>query len=88
MALQEVEDALADVEQQGKSFSALNRSIKTLSQLRYEKGIANRLDLIRTEMAEIDAQRALSNTLEQRYQSTIQLIKALGGGWDPLRPNL
>ncbi len=90
LALQEVEDALADVEQQGKSFSALNRSLKTaqdikaISQLRYEKGIANRLDLIRTEMAEIDAQRALSNTLGQRYQSTIQLIKALGGGWESI----
>ncbi len=92
LAFQEVEDALTDIEQQEKSYRSLDASaasasaIRALTQSRYEQGISNRLDLIQSEIEEINAQRIRLNVLGQRYQSSVQLIKALGGGWDLLPP--
>jgi multidrug efflux system outer membrane protein len=87
-AFQEVEDALINVEQQHKQFDALNSSykdaqeIRSLSLLRYEKGIDNYLDTLDAERSALDAERSWMNLLGQRYQSSIQLVKALGGGWE------
>jgi multidrug efflux system outer membrane protein len=87
-AFQEVEDALNNIEQQSRQYDALEFSYQAaaetfgLSELRYAKGVTNYLDTIDAERAEIDAKRTLMNVLGQRYQSAIQLIKALGGGWE------
>lgn len=86
-SFQEVEDALNNVEQQKKQFEALHRSYAAayetavLSRSRYEKGIVNFLDTLVSEEVALEAQRAYQNVLGLRYQSTIQLIKALGGSW-------
>ncbi len=89
-AFQEVEDALTNVGQQNKQFDSLEESWKAaeknnwLSQKRYGKGIVSLLDTLDAEEKEIDAKRSYLNVLGNRYQSTVQLIKALGGGWGDL----
>ncbi|MBS0624571.1 MAG: efflux transporter outer membrane subunit [Verrucomicrobia bacterium] len=87
-AFQEVEDALTNIEQQGKQYDSLKVSYSaasetyTLTDLRYTKGVSNYLDTIDAKRAELDTKRTFMNVLGQRYQSSLQLIKALGGGWE------
>ena len=87
-AFGEVEDALSCVDLQKKQALDLKRSFmaaketNTLMRLRYKKGIVNYLQTISAEEAQVQAKRLWMNTVGQNYQSTIQLIKALGGGWE------
>lgn len=87
-AFQEVEDALTNVKQYHSQWSSLQNAYQCsfdfskLSATRYEKGIVNYLQALDAERAEIDAKRQSMNALGQRYQASIQLIKALGGGWE------
>ncbi|MBI3901112.1 MAG: TolC family protein, partial [Chlamydiia bacterium] len=91
MAFSEVEDALNDIEQQRKESEAYHqalisaRQVQTLSSLRYEKGITNLYDVIDAEKTALDAERQWMNVVGQRYQSAVQLIKAIGGEWEPSR---
>ena len=84
-AFQEVEDALNNLDHQAKESTQLYHAfqaateISLLSYQRYKTGIVNRLDAIRSENDRIDAKRNWINVMGNRYQSTIQLIKALGG---------
>lgn len=86
-AFQEVEDALTNIEFQEKQMASLGRSVqaanltRTLSTNRYKSGLVNYLDVITSDQNELVARRNYQNILGQRYQSTIQLIKALGGSW-------
>jgi multidrug efflux system outer membrane protein len=89
-AFQEVEDALNNIEYQGKQYASLDIAWQeaskrvTLSQTRFEKGLINILDVLNNQEAALSAQINVSNALGARYLSTIQLIKALGGQWQPL----
>jgi efflux transporter, outer membrane factor (OMF) lipoprotein, NodT family len=91
-AFQEVEDALNNVEQYSLQTIALQNAFRSsqdffsLSQLRYTKGIVNHLDTLSAERAALDAKRTWMNALGQRYQASVQLIKALGGGWESCSP--
>lgn len=88
IAFNEVEDALSDVEQQQKESEAYFQAWKSakqalhLSTLRYEKGVSNFLEVIDAERSALDAERKWINTIGQKYQADIQLIKAIGGKWD------
>ncbi len=90
-AFQEVEDALSNVKQYHGQWSCLQNAYQSsfdfskLSSLRYEKGVVGYLQALQAEKAEIDAKRQWMNALGQRYQASIQLIKALGGGWESRR---
>lgn len=87
-AFQEVEDALSNVKQYHAEWQFLESSYTSafdffkLSQMRYDKGIVNYLQTLEAKRAEIDAKRQWMNILGQRYQAAVQLIKALGGGWE------
>lgn len=89
IAFQEVEDALNNIEQQTKQATALQRSVaaasqtNTLSLNRYKKGLVSYFDVVNSEKSELDAKRNLTSVLGVQYVSTIQLIKALGGSWNP-----
>ena len=89
IAFQEVEDALNNTDSQMKQIASLKRAFMAakeayaLSNLRFQKGVANVLETLVREEAKIQAKRLWMGTLGQQYQSTIQLIKALGGGWQP-----
>jgi multidrug efflux system outer membrane protein len=48
---------------------------------RYHFGLTYYIDVANSEMTLLDYQIAVNTYLGLRYVSTIQLIKALGGGW-------
>jgi len=86
-AFQEVEDALSSIERREKQAQDLNHSAQFSTQTthlttrRYTSGLVNYLDVVDSERSELDAKRNLAILLGQRYISTIDLIKALGGSW-------
>lgn len=87
VAFQEVEDSLSNIEWQAKQYENLQKSVESaklttkLSSERYFRGLVNYLDVVDSERAELEVEITAINLLGQRYLSTIQLIKAIGGGW-------
>lgn len=87
IAFREVEDALNNISFQQKQYDNLKQSVNSshqrriLSTNRYLNGLTNYLDVLDSERTELNAQLNLTTSLQQRYISTIQLIKALGGSW-------
>jgi outer membrane protein, multidrug efflux system len=53
-----------------------------LSRERYDSGYTNYLELLENERTELDAQLLAAQALQYQLQSTVQLYKALGGGWE------
>lgn len=86
-AFKEVEDALTDVESQSREYEHYAASFgfaekrMQLTMKRYVGGLSNYLDVLDSERTRIQTETNLVNVLGQRYLSTIQLIKALGGSW-------
>lgn len=87
VAFQEVEDSLSNIEWQAKQYDHLQKSVESaklttkLSSERYFRGLVNYLDVVDSERAELEVEITAINLLGQRYLSTIQLIKAIGGLW-------
>jgi multidrug efflux system outer membrane protein len=52
-----------------------------LAASRYKSGLSNYLELIDSQRTKIQTDTNRINVLGQRYLSTVQLIKALGGSW-------
>lgn len=86
-AFQEVEDALSNIEQQGKQSKylkiAVDSSTKSteISTNRYYHGLDTYLQVVDNEKTQLQSELSLASLLGLRYTSTIQLIKALGGSW-------
>jgi outer membrane protein, multidrug efflux system len=87
-ALQEVEDALANVDKRKEEGDNLYGSYVTssksrsIAQLQFDKGLTNRLAYIDMALESLSAEMKWTEILAKRYQSLIQLIKAIGGKWD------
>jgi multidrug efflux system outer membrane protein len=88
-AFREVEDALVAVrttrvqgEAQQQQVAALQSALK-LAELRYKGGLANYLDVLVARRNLFEAELALTSTRRLLLASTVQLYKALGGGWSP-----
>lgn len=88
IAFQEIEDALANLESYAKQFDlavARAQSAQTTHQLysdRYQLGVIYYIDVSNTERDQLNYQIDVSSLRGYLYVSTIQFIKALGGGWD------
>ena len=86
-AVQQVDDSLVAIRrlnQESKTqAAATNAAIRALEQanLRYRGGIATYLDVVITENQALQAKLALINIHTRRQLASVQLIKALGGGW-------
>lgn len=86
-AFREVEDALVSLETQRREAedraeaSGEAQKLLKLASQRHQKGLASSLEVVSREQAALDAKRTEAALLGQRYLSTVQLIKALGGGW-------
>jgi multidrug efflux system outer membrane protein len=86
-AFQEVEDGLSSLrvlEQQSAAYAQAVRSAQEtvdISTSRYREGLANYLEVITAEVDLLTNQRIADQVLEQRLLTTVQLIQALGGGW-------
>ena len=88
MAFQEVEDALKNISQYAKEY---DNSVTTVEWARktyqiytdrYTHGLINYIDVVNTERDLLNFQITTNALQAYRYLATIQLIKALGGGWD------
>ena len=86
-AFQEVEDALTNIDSYEKQYDDATATIqwaKKAYQLyldRYDLGVTYYIDVVNTERDLLNYQITLNVLRGYRYVSTIQLIKALGGGW-------
>lgn len=86
-AFREVEDALNNIEMLTKESASLEAAVRAATETRqlassqYKSGLVNYLNVIDSERQEVVAQQNAIQVLGQRYQSTVQLIKALGGSW-------
>ena len=90
-AFQEVEDGLSGLrvlEQQGIAYDKAVKSAQNtvdISTSRYREGLANYLEVITAETNLLSNQLVADQILEQRLLTTVQLIEALGGGWQDSR---
>ncbi|KTD33137.1 outer membrane efflux protein [Legionella nautarum] len=86
-AFQEVEDGLAAVrwldQEERSQIAAAAAASRSLTQAknRYVGGITNFLDVVVNENIALQAELALVNIRTRRQLASVQLIKALGGGW-------
>ena len=86
-SLQDVEDNLAtlrvlreEADIQARAVAAAERSL-TLANNRYRGGVATYLEVITAQNAALTNQRAAVSLQARRLAATVQLIKAIGGGW-------
>ena len=87
-AFQQVEDNLAAlrvlaqvIEQQDAAIESAMRSLEE-AEVRYRAGIDPYLNVIAAQTALLNDQQAAVNYRAQQMVAGVQLIKALGGGWD------
>ncbi len=87
-AFQQVEDSLASVrilsQQVLKQEQATNSSQEalTLEMARYQTGVDPYLDVVTAQTTLLNNQQTLANLHVQEMTASVQLIEALGGGWD------
>jgi len=85
---QQVEDGIASLRiletESNKQLEAvtLSRQAVTLTLNQYKAGIVPFLDVIPVETTALSNERAYVDLLSKRLVSSVQLIAALGGGWD------
>ena len=83
----EVEDGLAGLrvleDQEATQNRAVTAAQKTaeISTARYKQGLANYLEVIDAQRTVLDNEVLSAQLREYRLLTTVQLIKALGGGW-------
>jgi multidrug efflux system outer membrane protein len=83
----EVADALVNVQQTGESEMELKarldaaRNALELSTLRYQSGYSPYLEVLDAQRTANDAELAFVRNRQARLAFSVELIKALGGGW-------
>jgi NodT family efflux transporter outer membrane factor (OMF) lipoprotein len=87
-AFQNVEDNLAalrilsdEATQQAAAVAAAERSL-TLAQNRYNGGITSYLEVVTAETAALANERTAVDIASRRLVASVNLVKALGGGWN------
>lgn len=87
-ALREVEDYLVQLrvlgeEQvaQGRALAAARESLR-LTQNQYEAGLIDYLSVVQVETTALSTERATISLMADRLVASVQLIAALGGGWE------
>jgi NodT family efflux transporter outer membrane factor (OMF) lipoprotein len=87
-AFQEVEDDLAalrylaeEAQQQAQAVAAAEKSL-ALENDRYKAGTDSYLSVITTEAIALGDEQTAVTILQRRMTAAIDLVKALGGGWD------
>ncbi|HTV40617.1 MAG TPA: multidrug efflux RND transporter permease subunit [Candidatus Sulfotelmatobacter sp.] len=88
VAFGDVEDSLSDIQHLADQAAAQNRAVTSAQQSagfaaeRYSSGIVSYIEVVDANRDTLDAQRAATQLAGQRLIATVQLIKALGGGFD------
>lgn len=93
VAFREVEDALSalaslrgEAEARARAQRAAQRTLE-LATGRFEQGLVSQLEVVDAARAELDARRALVQLEGLRAETTVLLIRALGGGWTAPQPD-
>lgn len=87
-AFQEVEDNLAALrilnEEAVTQNAAVTASIRSLnlSTNRYKGGVTTYLEVLTAQTTQLTNQRTQADITTRQFAASVQLIKALGGGWD------
>jgi outer membrane protein TolC len=86
-AFQDVEDNLAaerllsqESEEQARAVAAAERAL-TLAQNRYQGGITSYLEVVTAQTTALANERTAVDLQTRRLTASLNLIKALGGGW-------
>ncbi len=87
-AFQQVEDNLAalrlleqELATQQVAVASARRSVN-LSTARYKRGITTYLEVLTAQSIALSNERTAADLMTRRMTASVQLIKALGGGWD------
>jgi outer membrane protein TolC len=87
-AFQQVEDNLAAlrilgqvIEQQNEAIDSAGRNLEE-AEVRYKAGLDPYLNVIAAQISLLNDQQAVVNFRAQQMVAGVNLIKALGGGWD------
>ncbi len=93
VAFQDVEDALANLhhysdeaESQQRAVQADREYLSGFVQVQYEKGLISYFQVISADRTLLTDEILSVQIAQQRMISTVLLIKALGGGWNPDQP--
>ncbi len=88
LAFQQVEDQLAlsaqyaaEAVDEGDAVRA-TQATSHLSLVRYREGATNYLDVVTAQTAELQAEQTALSLETRRQQASIDLVRALGGGWN------
>lgn len=86
-AFEQVEDSLALLQHYGAAAeeenSAVNAAQRSLdiATARYKEGAASYLEVVTSQTATLQAQRSALDLSTRQRRASVQLIRALGGGW-------
>lgn len=87
-SFQDVEDSLSalsildrEAAQQARAVADANRSLQ-LSTLQYKRGLSNYLVVITAQTTALANERTASDIATRQATASVQLMKALGGGWN------
>jgi multidrug efflux system outer membrane protein len=88
VAFRDVEDQLAalrllteQADAQARAVASASRTT-SLSGARYRAGYVSQLELLDAQRSELRNRREALQVRSARYQSTVALVRALGGGWE------
>ena len=88
VAFKDVEDELAALRLLALQQAAQERAVgaaarvTVLSDVRYRNGLVSQLELLDAQRSELRNRRQALQVRSAQFQSTVGLIRALGGGWD------
>lgn len=86
-SLREVEDAMLDLKAFSKQRAAVAAAVAAsqdtsrLSRLRYDKGLASYFEVVDADRVVLSTRLTLAQLDGQRLTSTVQMLRAIGGGW-------
>ena len=88
LAFNEVEDKLSDLRILEQEEAAQRAAVDDaqhsfdVSNRRYKGGVTNYLEVLTAEATLIQNQRTEATLRSRRYAASVELVRALGGGWD------
>ena len=87
-AFQQVEDDLSLIQELGRegqqemAAADAGKQSQTLATNRYNEGVVSYLEVVTAQTAALQAERTAESVRTRQLQASVNLIRALGGGWE------